>query len=122
MNDPPRPADVMAVADAIDAGLRAVGDPERGGRDLTYLKAPAGIASYGIGVPEMRSQVKAYLRENGEAEIGDLVAVAENLWARPVHSTRAFAVEMLEQRKTNLGVEHMELVERRFLQKEIQAP
>ena len=104
--------DVKSTADAIDAALKAAGNPERAARDLAYLKAPPGIVSYGVGVPEMRRQAKAFLRANRDLPLDDLVALVIELWERPIHSTRAYAVELLHERKSDLRADHIDLIER----------
>ncbi len=106
------PLDVNATADAIDANLKSAGDPIRGEHDLAYLKAPDGIISYGLGMPEMRRQMKAFLRDHRDLSADDLVALVENLWERPIHSTRTCAVELLKQRSSDLSPDHVNLIER----------
>lgn len=97
------------LVEAIDAGLRERATPERAERERAYLKS--GITHYGVTVPQTRAAVKAALK-GVELSREQLVAVATELWAEPVHERRAAAAALLEARHSLLVPGDIELLER----------
>jgi len=91
-----------AEAAQLLAQLRAIGTPERAEGEKAYLKSDLEFA--GSGVPAMRSQVKGWLRAYPALDHDDLFAMADALWAHPVHECRLAAVELLVQRPKLVGL------------------
>lgn len=91
---------------ALDAALRAAGDPVRAEQERRYLKSKREHA--GTGVPAVRRIV----RDVGRLEHHALVEVVEGLWAEPLHEHRVAAVELLTSNLQVLGPADIALVER----------
>ncbi len=85
--------DVAGLADDIDGDLRARSTPGRAEHEKAYLKSR--LAHYGTPVPAVRSVAKDVCRRHPEMTRQDLLALAEVLWARPVHELRLITVELL---------------------------
>jgi 3-methyladenine DNA glycosylase AlkD len=98
------------IADGIDAALRAAGTPERAEQEKRYLKSD--LEHYGSSLPATRKAAEAAAAAHPELDHDTLVAVAEELWARPVHERRAAAVELLDLRGDLLGPADAVLLER----------
>ncbi|MBJ7328598.1 MAG: DNA alkylation repair protein [Solirubrobacteraceae bacterium] len=94
------------VAARIEAELRAAGTPERAEQERRYLKSP--LEHFGTSVPATRKVAKGA----GRLDHDDLIAVAEALWARPIHECRAAAVELLDLHGAELGPADLALIER----------
>ena len=94
----------------LDAALREAGTAERAEHEAGYLKSE--LAHYGTSVPDTRAAVKAALREAGEPTHDEVVALAEALWAAPVHERRLAAVELLVARVRLLGIADVPFLER----------
>ena len=82
-----------AAAAALVAQLTAAGSPTRAVSEKAYLKSE--LHFVGSGVPAMRVVVKGWLREHPDLQHDDLFAVADALWAYPVHECRQSAVELI---------------------------
>ncbi|MFP5415483.1 MAG: DNA alkylation repair protein [Actinomycetes bacterium] len=106
-----RPA-MIAVPDLvarIDAGLRARARPERAAGEKAYLKSS--LDHYGTSVPGVRAAVLEVLRPL-HIDHDRAVALAEALWANPVHEHRQAAVEVLEAHVDDLHARDIEVLER----------
>jgi 3-methyladenine DNA glycosylase AlkD len=101
--------DAVALAERVDAALRARAVPERAAREQAYLKSA--LTHYGASVPAIRAAVREAL---GGARLDHdaLVAAVRELWAEPVHERRAAAVELLETHRRVLGSADADLLER----------
>jgi 3-methyladenine DNA glycosylase AlkD len=73
--------------------LAALGTPERAAGEKAYLKSE--LTHLGVRVPDVRREVKATLRAKPALTHDELFALAEDLWAQPVHELRLAAVELL---------------------------
>ena len=82
-----------AEAAAIERSLRALGTPERAATEKAYLKSDLEFA--GTTVPEMRSVVRSWCRQQQDLDHDALTDVTQALWARPVHECRMAAAELL---------------------------
>jgi 3-methyladenine DNA glycosylase AlkD len=102
--------DVGATIVRIDTALRRAGDPGRAEQEQRYLKSELG--HFGTSVPAIRRVVKSVLADEGLCQRRDVIAVAEALWARPVHECRMAAVELLDLRSDVLRASDLRLVER----------
>lgn len=98
-----------ALADRVDAALRARAVPERAAGEKAYLKSS--LVHYGTSVPATRAAVREAL-DGARLDHDALVAVVEALWEVPVHERRAAAVELLEMFSAVLGPADAGLLER----------
>lgn len=96
------------LAEQIDALLRQRGTPERAAQEQRYLKSE--LDHYGASVPAVRAVVKETTGRLA-LEHGQLVELAELLWAAPVHERRAAAAELLEQRVDQVRGDDIDLLE-----------
>ncbi len=89
-----------AAAEAADllTRLAAAGSPTRAISEKAYLKSDLDFV--GSGVPAMRLVVKGWLRAHPDLDHDDLFAVADAMWAHPIHECRQTAVELLVMRPT----------------------
>lgn len=96
-----------AVADLLHQQLAAVGTPQRAESERAYLKSD--LQFLGATVPAMRTIVKAWLRAheatNGKLTHDQLFALADALWAKPVHERRMAAVELLVAKPALIGLD-----------------
>ena len=99
-----------ALAADLDAQLRAGGRPGRAGQEKAYLKSA--LEHYGTSVPVIRSTAKAFRKDHPALGHDDVVAIAQDLWARPVHECRMAVVELLDLYGQLLGADDMVLLER----------
>lgn len=81
-------------AAAIERRLRALGKPERAEAEKRYLKSD--LVHLGATVWQIRREVQAFAKEHPELSHGELVALVDELWAKPVHERRMAAVFLLE--------------------------
>jgi 3-methyladenine DNA glycosylase AlkD len=107
------PSDAAALADALEAELRALGDPARAPQEQRYLKSS--LVHLGTGMPAIRRTAVAFAKANPELDRAALLAVCEALWARGVHECRALAVELLDVRGALLVEADLSGVLERFL-------
>jgi len=85
-----------AEAAALLDTMRSIGTPARAEGEKAYLKSDLEFA--GSSVPGMRSTTRAWLRTHPDLTHDELFAVADALWAHPVHECRLAAVELLAAR------------------------
>ena len=101
----------QAQASAIEGSLRALGTAERAVSEKAYLKSD--LEFTGTPVPAIRATVRSWCRARPGLTRGQLIAVAEALWERPVHESRIAALELLDAQAALLQpgdaalVEHM---------------
>ena len=84
---------IASVVADVDARLRAAGTADRAEHEKAYLKSD--LEFYGASVPAVRKVARAVRAELGDIGHDELVATVEELWQRPVHETRMFAIELL---------------------------
>jgi 3-methyladenine DNA glycosylase AlkD len=97
------------LAEQIEAELRAVGTPARAIQEKRYLKSD--LVHLGTTVPALRKIVVAFRRAHPELGHDEVVALARELWRKPIHERRAAAVELLELDKDLLVAADLALVE-----------
>jgi 3-methyladenine DNA glycosylase AlkD len=102
--------DAVAEAAAIEASLRGLGTPQRAASEKAYLKSD--LEFTGTPVPAIRATVRAWLRCRPDLTHGELIAVTEALWARPVHECRTAAIELLDASARLLRADDAALIER----------
>jgi 3-methyladenine DNA glycosylase AlkD len=103
-------APVAALAEAIDAELRAAGSPERAIKERSYLKSE--IDHYGTSVPAVRSIAAGVARRHRGLERADVLALADALWDVPVHERRLAAAVLLSLHSDQLSAGDLALLER----------
>jgi 3-methyladenine DNA glycosylase AlkD len=94
----------------IHAGLVAVATPARAASEKAYLKS--NLDFIGATVPATATAVKAVLKRHGPLDHDTATALAETLWAPPVHEMRMAAVMVLEAHTRLLQPGDIALVER----------
>jgi 3-methyladenine DNA glycosylase AlkD len=102
--------DVEALAEAIDAELRAAGGPERAEKEKSYLKSE--LHHYATSVPAIRAVARAISRHHPELDHDQVVALVGTLWSEPVHERRVASVELLGLFCDRLGPGDAALLER----------
>lgn len=99
-----------ALADALEAELRALSTPERAEQEKRYLKSD--LQHLGARVPDVRRVVRASLRARPELDRAAVVALVEALWAPPIFERREAAAEVLHAKRRLLLPEDAALLER----------
>ena len=94
-----------ALADAIEASLRAVGTPERAAQEKRYLKSD--LEHLGATVPATRAVAKRFVAEHPDLDRAGLLALVEALWASPIYERRAAAVELCDLRGDLLSADDL---------------
>jgi 3-methyladenine DNA glycosylase AlkD len=95
------------LADALEARLRAVGTRHRAEGEKRYLRSDLDFLG------AMVSQIRSAVRELAPPmEHDELVAVAAELWERPIHELRTAAIFLLARGARRLGPEDLALLER----------
>jgi 3-methyladenine DNA glycosylase AlkD len=97
-----------AVA-GLEAGIRAAGTPERAAASRAYLKTS--LECSGTTVPEVRAQLRAWLRERPGLSRAELLAVVSGLWDRPLFECRMAAGLLLVERRALLTAADMAVLE-----------
>jgi 3-methyladenine DNA glycosylase AlkD len=98
------------IVEEIVRSLRAAGRPERAEGEKRYLKSE--LEHWGVGVPGTRDLVRRSLPRRSAPGHDVVVAVAEALWAEPVHERRLAACFVLEEHVDVLGRADLPLLER----------
>lgn len=98
------------VADDIEADLRLLATSERAEFEQGYLKSD--LEHLGCSVPDIRKVARRHVREQRPWSAQDRSALAEALWAEPVHERRMAAVEILAYESSDLTSEDAPLIER----------
>ena len=102
--------EISALADDIEARLRAAGQPDRAEGERRYLKSD--LEHVGASVPAIRKVAADVHRARADMAHDELVALVEALWAVPVHERRMAAVELLGFGVGALSVGDAPLLER----------
>ena len=89
------------LADEIERRIRAVGTQKRAVGEKAYLKSD--LDFLGATVWQVAAVVKAVDAELGAIGHDDLIALAAELWGKPIHERRAAAVMLLERHAALLG-------------------
>jgi 3-methyladenine DNA glycosylase AlkD len=97
-----------AIARRIEVELKAVGTPERASGEKAYLKSD--LDFFGTGLADMRRIVKESSKSAALDHDG-VVALARELWKKPVFERRMAAVILLELLATDLTPKDLPLIE-----------
>ncbi|WP_431680083.1 DNA alkylation repair protein [Kitasatospora sp. KL5] len=98
------------LADELTAALEDSVVPGRAEQEKAYLKSS--LDHLGVPVPGMRAAVRGLLRRYPGLDRAAVLALAEELWARPLHETRSCAGFLLEARAQLLVPADTALLER----------
>jgi 3-methyladenine DNA glycosylase AlkD len=98
--------DARATAGEIEADLAALGTPERAEGEKRYLKSDLDFLGCRL------SQIRAAVKEHRGLSREEAVALAEELWSKPVFERRMAAVMVLEFHVKLLEPRDLELLER----------
>jgi 3-methyladenine DNA glycosylase AlkD len=101
--------DITQFASELEAELTAAGDKERAASEKAYLKS--NLAFLGTGIFEIGRRIKDLMRAN-PLEHDECLALAQELWRRPIFEMRAAAVEVLSRRERMLSPTDFPLLER----------
>ncbi len=104
-----RAAQVRAQVERILDALRPLGAPERAAGARAYLKSE--LEFFGVDTPALRRAARAWLADRRMLPRGELTALAAELWRRPQHEARAFAMELLMARQELLAAADLRLLE-----------
>lgn len=102
--------DAIAAADALEAELRAQGDPARAAGEKRYLKSR--LRFHGVTLPQLERTVRAFTVAQPIADREALTALATALWEEPVHERRMATVVLLERHRQLLTPDDLPLLER----------
>jgi len=100
-----------STADSLERGLRAVATPERAVNEKRYLKSD--LEFIGATVGDIRRTVRTLIiKDQGDLRYGELIALVEELWRKPIHERRMAAVVLLEFCDPLLTIRDLVLLER----------
>jgi 3-methyladenine DNA glycosylase AlkD len=99
-------------AEVLLEHLAALGTPERAAGERAYLKSS--LTHLGVRVPDMRAVVTAWAAQHRDAHHDDVFALADALWAQPVHEARMATVELLLARPGRVTTADMVWLEARL--------
>lgn len=90
--------------------LKKSADPKRSEGEKKYLKSP--MKHYGASIWDIRKIVKAWIRNNQDTSIKEIVTLADELWESKYHEDRMVAIILLELKKDELTLSHMPIIEK----------
>ena len=102
------PSEPQQLAERIELELRALGTRKRADGEKAYLKSE--LEFLGVPRPEIRRVVRAHLHETSPGR-GELTALAEALWSKPINERRSAAILALIARGELLEGDDLELLE-----------
>ena len=103
----PYDAPMEDLADQIEARLRAEGTAERAESEKRYLKSELSFLGATLG------QIRAAVREmTPPIDHDELVALADELWSKPMFERRMAATVLLERGTDRLSAADLPLIER----------
>lgn len=108
-DEAPEDSEPVDEISAIEALLRPLGDPERAAGAKAYLKSD--LTFWGVTTPALRKAFRGWLKRQPPLGRSDLRRLASELWDRPVHELRAFAIELLVARGDLLESADLPLLE-----------
>ena len=98
------------TAEDIERRLRALGTRERAEAEKRYLKSE--LVHLGATVWQIRREMRAFAKAHPALSHDELVALVEELWAKPVHERRMAATLLLEAYPELVGPADLPLLER----------
>lgn len=109
-----RNASVEALVDEFAASLVNLGTHARAAQEKRYLKSD--LEHLGATVPQVRKLTRALLDQASIDTHQRLLALATELWKRPVHELRSASIEALRARADLLRIEDLAFCEVRLRQ------
>lgn len=100
------------LADELAASLAEIGTPERAIQEKKYLKSE--LVHLGVTVPDVRKLTRALLHQHNVDTHDPLLALATELWRRPIHELREAAVEAMRARSELLQIDDLAFCEARI--------
>ena len=97
--------DYASTASSIEAELRSHAAPERAAGEKSYLKSD--LIHLGVAMPQIARTIRLHARG---LPANDVVGLARELWAEPVHELRMAAVKVLEAGRAELGPDDLSFV------------
>jgi 3-methyladenine DNA glycosylase AlkD len=101
--------DPVKAADGIREELARLGTPERAAGAKKYLKSD--LEFLGVRTADWRRVLKGWLKSHPGLSRRELLAVARELWSRPVFELRSFAVGLVVERLVLLAPDDLQLIE-----------
>ena len=86
--------DIEQAVEGFVEAFRAAGTRERAEQEKRYLKSD--LEFFGVTVPAIRREVRAFAGSNRDIERAELLGVVERMWEQPVHELRMGSVLVLE--------------------------
>lgn len=93
--------DPASVARHLHVQVAEFGTPQRAAAERAYLKST--LRHLGAPVPAVRRVVRNWVRRHPGVVHDDLFAIADALWAEPVHERRLAAIELLQAMPRRVG-------------------
>lgn len=93
----------------FEARLAAVGTRQRAEGEKKYLKSD--LDFLGATTPDIRGEVKQWLRAHPDLDRVELLRLARALWRRPVHEAKRVATLLLQERWSLLEADDIETLE-----------
>ena len=100
---------IRAEIGALESALRATGRSERAAGEKRYLKSDFDFL--GVETPEIRRQVKAWLKAHPDLSQSDLRRLAHALFSRRLHELKAVAILLLQHHRTWLEPSDLAMLE-----------
>ncbi len=97
-----------ALADDLEARIRAHANPVRAVSERAYLKSD--LQFTGAGIPAIRTTTRTFAREHPLRRRG-LLALVCALWSKPLHERRAAASELFGRHEKLLSPDDLMLIE-----------
>ena len=101
--------DARLVADSLERELRGVATAERAANEKRYLKSD--LEFVGASVGDIRRSVRKAVKENDPWDRGQLIALVEELWRKPINERRMAAVVLLASCERLLSHEDLDRIE-----------
>jgi 3-methyladenine DNA glycosylase AlkD len=102
--------DPERAATDIENHLRALGTRDRAEGEKRYLKSD--LDHLGATVWQIRREVRSFVEEHPTLSHGELIALVEALWSRPVHERRMAAALLLDACPDLVGPRDLVLLQR----------
>lgn len=105
-----RPFSACSTPRALDAALRAAGDPKRAATERAYLKSD--LRFYGSGLRAIRAAARDCSRSHPGLTRAQLTALAAALWMTDRYELRSAGIALLERHQGLLRRADVALIER----------
>jgi 3-methyladenine DNA glycosylase AlkD len=106
------PIEYARACRQLEKEMRALGTPERAQGEKRYLKSD--LEFLGVTVSDIRGVIRRFSAEHPNLSHEEVVALAEELWRKPVFERRLAAVILLDTHAELLSPRDLKLIERRI--------